>query len=395
MVFRLILFILYAIVVSLTAILLGYGAREFHILLFLVINQLLILSIAFFRSHFSGLHLFKTDAIISIMDRFLLIVIAGYLLFISNSDLITIDSFVYIQTICYFITFIVGWTVLNKQIKGPFFHWDFKGSLEIIKQSLPYAALILLMLLYNRSDAVILERIHVNGRIEAGFYAQGFRLLDALYMFGMIFAGLLFPMFSRLLKNAIDEVTPLLQTAGNLLVGGSIVIVTISLFNAQFFLDLLYHNVNSSSVFSFKFLISCFIPICINFIFGTLLTANGNLKTLNVISFSAVVFSIGLNLFIIPGYGAVGAALVALCTQSLVALIQMYYGLKCIQLKLSFKDFLPYVILIVSMILFGYNLQLLQLNPLLAVCIFTLFGLFLLFVLSLIDIKNIKKIIFS
>ena len=39
MVFRLILFILYAIVVSLTAILLGYGAREFHILLFLVINQ--------------------------------------------------------------------------------------------------------------------------------------------------------------------------------------------------------------------------------------------------------------------------------------------------------------------------------------------------------------------
>ena len=67
-----------------------------------------------------------------------------------------------------------------------------RSSLEIIKQSLPYAALILLMLLYNRSDAVILERIHVNGRIEAGFYAQGFRLLDALYMFGMIFAGLLF-----------------------------------------------------------------------------------------------------------------------------------------------------------------------------------------------------------
>ena len=395
MVFRLILFIVYALVVSLTAIMLGYGWREFHILLFLVINQLLILSIAFFRSHFSGLHLFKTDAIISIMDRFLLILIAGYLLFISNSDLITIDSFVYIQTICYFITFIVGWTVLNKQIKGPFFYWDFKGSLAIIKQSLPYAALILLMLLYNRSDAVILERIHINGRIEAGFYAQGFRLLDALYMFGMIFAGLLFPMFSRLLKNAINEVTPLLQTAGNLLVGGSIVIVTISLFNAQFFLDLLYHNVNSSSILSFQLLISCFIPICINFIFGTLLTANGNLKILNIISFSAVIFSIGLNLFIIPGNGAVGAALVALCTQSLVALIQMHFGLKCIQLKLSFKDFLPYLILIGSMNLFGYSLQLLQLNPLLDVCIFALFGLFLLFVLSLIDIKNIKKIIFS
>jgi len=395
MVFRLILFIVYALVVYLSAIMLGYGAREFHILLFLVINQLLILSIAFFRSHFSGLHLFKTDAMISIMDRFLLILIAGYLLFISNSDLITIDSFVYIQTICYFITFIVGWTVLNKQIKGPLFHWDFKGSLAIVKQSLPYAALILLMLLYNRSDAVILERIHINGRIEAGFYAQGFRLLDALYMFGMIFAGLLFPMFSRLLKNAIAEVKPLLQTAGNLLIGGSIVIVSISLFNADFFLHLLYHNVSISSVLSFQFLISCFIPICINFIFGTLLTANGNLKTLNIISLSAVVFSIGLNLMIIPGHGAVGAALVALCIQTLVALVQMYFGLMCIQLKLTLKDFIPYLILIICMISSGYLLQFLQLNSLLAVCIFALFGLLLLFVLSLIDIKNIKKMIFS
>jgi hypothetical protein len=98
---------------------------------------------------------------------------------------------------------------------------------------------------------------------------------------------------------------------------------------------------------------------------------------------------------IIPGHGAVGAALVALCIQTLVALVQMYFGLMCIQLKLTLKDFIPYLILIICMISSGYLLQFLQLNSLLAVCIFALFGLLLLFILSLIDIKNIKKMIFS
>ena len=46
------------------------------------------------------------------------------------------------------------------------------------------------MILYSRTDSVILERLHPDGKTETGIYAQGFRLLDALYMFGMIFVGL-------------------------------------------------------------------------------------------------------------------------------------------------------------------------------------------------------------
>ena len=56
MAFRFVLFIIYCVVIFLFALLLGYKWREFYLLLFLVFNQLLILSIAFFRSHFTGLH---------------------------------------------------------------------------------------------------------------------------------------------------------------------------------------------------------------------------------------------------------------------------------------------------------------------------------------------------
>ena len=211
MAFRLLLFVIYCLLIFSLSYLLGYSWREFYLLLFLAINQLLILFIAFFRSHFAGLHLFKTDAIISVLDRTLLIIFAGAILFVLHRDTNKIDWFIYTQTSCYLITVLISIFLLRKKVKGPLLNWDFQFSLSIIKQSLPYALLIFLMLLYNRGDAVILERFHINGRVEAGYYAQGYRLLDAVYMFGMIFAGLLFPMFSRLLKESLKEVFLLMR----------------------------------------------------------------------------------------------------------------------------------------------------------------------------------------
>jgi O-antigen/teichoic acid export membrane protein len=250
------------------------------------------------------------------------------------------------------------------------------------------------MLLYNRGDAVILERFHINGRVEAGYYAQGYRLLDAVYMFGMIFAGLLFPMFSRLLKESLKEVFLLMKTAGNLLIGGAIVIVAVTTFNAEWLLSLIYTNVEESAVISFCLLIICFIPISMSFIFGTLLTANGNLKTLNVISFFGVLLNFISNALLIPAIGAKGAAISALITQFFVALVQFYYTYNTIHLSIAWKEMNKYILLII--ILLATNLLLLYagLPHGLIVFVQLLLGGSLLFILSFIDIKQLKKTLF-
>ena len=81
---RLVLFVIYASITLILATFLGHTERSFDILYLLIFNQFLVVLIAYFRSHFAGLLMFKTDAFISVLDRFLLIFICGYLLFFST-----------------------------------------------------------------------------------------------------------------------------------------------------------------------------------------------------------------------------------------------------------------------------------------------------------------------
>ena len=51
-------------------------------------------------------------------------------------------------------------------------------------------------------------------------------------------------------------------------------------------------------------------------IFGTFLTAKGDLRFLNILSIGGIVLNFGLNYALIPTYGAEGAAIATLGTQS-------------------------------------------------------------------------------
>jgi O-antigen/teichoic acid export membrane protein len=392
MVLRGLLFLVYSVFTLGVAVFIGYHGYELQLMGVLIFNQLLIMFTAYARSYFSGLHYFKTDAILSVLDRFLLIFICGFVLYSSFfTSHFQIEWYIWIQTICYAITLIVALILLSRIIQLNHFRFDRKFSVTVIKQSLPYAALILLMLLYTRSDSVILERLHENGRFEAGVYAQGFRLLDALYMFGMVFAGLLFPMFSRLLKQSKKDIIPLLQTSGNLLVGGCSVLIITLYFNAEMVLSWIYENNINSSAHSFRWLMLGFFGISLNFIFGTLLSANGNFKELNYLAFAAVVFNIGMNLFMAPIYGSIGISITFFITQVGVAVAQLFIAKEKIGFHLVPKFIGLHFFLFLSLILIGITFQ--KTPGLFFVQLFV--GGFLLLLLRIINLKELKMMFLS
>lgn len=386
--FRLILFLIYFSALMLFAFVLNYSSKAIFIMTILGINQFFVMSTAYCRSHFSGFHFFKLDALISVLDRFLLILIGGMFLFSSFTKMkMTIELFVWIQFFCYFSTFCVALFLLIKHIEKPFINWDLNFSLTFIKKSLPYAVLIVLMTLYTRMDGVMLERIHPNGAYESGIFAQGFRLLDALYMFGMIFAGLLFPMFSKQLKNDIDGVKPLLKSSGNLLMSGAILIVVVTVFNANFLLGLIYDKA-SESVPAFQWLMFGFLAICMNFIFGTLLTANGNLRLLNISSAFGIILNVGLNFYLIPEYGAAGSAFASFVTQTFISLIQFIYCLKVFKLAVSLKTIFNFSIFITLLFLASKW----QSSGIYLIISQLMIGVSLMFLLSFINLKNLKDL---
>lgn len=387
LVFRFLLFILYAIVSYGIAFAMGWNYYELYLLSFLVFNQFIIALIAYARSHFGGLLMFKTDAFISVLDRLLLIILCGTVLLYSSD--FKIEWYIWIQTICYVLALIISLVLLFVKIGVPKLNYHKTFSYAIVRRSLPYALLILLMMLYTRVDSVMIERIHPNGKAEAGYYAQGFRLLSAFFMFAMLFSNLLFPLFSKMFKLKLD-VIPLLSTSSKLLLGASMVIAVISYFNSDFILHLIYSADVEYSVETFKLLMLSFIGMCATVIFGTLLTAKGSLRFLNQLSAAGLAVNIAINYSLIPTYGAWGAAIATLITQSIVAILQFIACYRVLQMKFSIQLFLRFILFVCALVSVGYFLPANSLGLFTAVvCLSVL----LLFVFKLIDIREIKAII--
>lgn len=314
--------VVYAIIACTGGAFLGFSAIKFHLFAFLILNQFLLSFILYLRSNISGLYMYKTDSVISVVDRLLMIGLCGILLFLHPKDF-KIEWFVYAQTISYSATALIAFLIVYSKAKFFKISFDFTFLLLILKQSYPFALLVLLMGLYTRMDMVMVEHMLPNGAEQAGVYAQAFRILDAVSMFAYLFATLLLPMFSKMLK-AKESVAQLTKLSFILLIIPTLAFVIGTWHYGWELMHLMYKEHFDQSTHIFKILIVGFIPVATSYIFGTLLTANNSLKYLNIIAFSGMLMNFVLNLIFIPKFGAYGAAIVSVSTQFITVALQMY-----------------------------------------------------------------------
>ena len=137
----------------------------------------------------------------------------------------------------------------------------------------------------------------------------------------------------------------------------------------------------------------CFIPIAITYVFGTLLTANGNLKELNIIAGSGMLLNITLNFIFIPLFESKGAAIVSLTTQSITAIAQVIFCFKIFKLKINWAFGLRlflYIWLVLGGIYFINSLEYFWLYKFVAIGILSIF---VAFALQLFKIKNVLEIV--
>jgi O-antigen/teichoic acid export membrane protein len=104
-------------------------------------------------------------------------------------------------------------------------------------------------------------------------------------------------------------------------------------------LSLMYSEIAHQSVGVFVFLIPCIIPFSMTYIFGTLLTANGNLRVLNITSAIAIVVNVVINFTLIPLLEARGAAIASLSTQTSIAVMQFFIAFKLLKIPFSILPF--------------------------------------------------------
>jgi O-antigen/teichoic acid export membrane protein len=371
----------------------GYDQLQLKMLLILLINQSIVSMILYFRSNLAGLHLFKQDSFISVLDRLLLIVFMSVLLWGGITDqALKIEWFILVQTGSYAITAIVAYAIVRKRsslkrlkLKGTF-------SLMILKKSVPFALLVLMMTFYYRIDSVMLERMLPNGSEQTGIYAMGYRFFEASNNISYLFAVLLLPIFSRMIKNN-EKVDQLVVLAFRILISSAIFLALLSLFYGKEILSLRYVLHIEEATAPFQLLMFCFIAIASNYIFGTLLTANGSLTALNIIAFSGMVMNIVLNLILIPKYQVFGSALASLITQVFTSLVQFFIAVKVFSFKVNTKLIAQFSFFIVVLYASMYYMQGTELGIIVQVGIAIVLFIMLVIFTGIFNLKSLRSLL--
>ncbi len=331
---KLVISLIYAGITLLAGLLIGYTSYELFLLLLLVFNQIIISITQYLRSNVSGLQLFNTNSILSVVDKLILILLCSWLLWFSPFEYFKIEWLIYSQTFAYLITMFISLLVVIKYSNAIRLQLSAQNMLELLKKSIPFATLIFLMTLYTRIDSIMIERVLPDGKQQAGIYAQAFRILDALYMITVMFGSILLPLFAKLLKEKAD-IKNLIEQSFSILVIPCAAMFLGIFFYSKDIMQLLYIKHITESSIVLVLLILGFMGIAVGYIFGTLLTADGKLKLLNRIAFTAVIINVVANYFLIPEYGIVGAAFSSMITQIILGCWQLMSSLKIFKFRVK------------------------------------------------------------
>lgn len=398
----------YVFVTFLVGFIIGYDSAQFKMLGWVALNQFLLSFVLYLRSNISGLLLFKTDSLLSVLDRLLMILLCSVLLWGNvTSSPFQIEWFVYAQTTAYSITALTAFLVVVQKSSFQRLVWNWPFILMILKKSLPFALLVLLMAQYNRIDTVIIERLLPDriGDEQSGIYAQAYRLLDAANMIAFLFAVLLLPLFSRMIKLK-QSVEDLVRLSFSLLFAVSIIVAFGSYFYSHELMNWLYpvHGEESALDYArridqsakvFGLLMFGFVAISTVYVFGTLLTANGSLKALNIVAASGMIISIAINLIFVPQLMATGSAYASLTAQFVTCIAQVITAQVIFKFRINYKFLISLLVFVLLVYTAGYLSKTLQFEWKINFVLMIAFSVLISVPLRLLHIKRFIHIIKS
>jgi len=408
LILKILLTLVYVLVTFTVGIIIGYDSAQFKMLSWVALNQFLLSFILYLRSNISGLLLFKTDSVLSVLDRLLMIIFCSILLWgnVTESKF-RIEWFVYAQTAAYGLTALTALAIVMHKAAFRRLNWNLPFLLMILKKSFPFALLILLMTQYNRIDTVIIERMLPEGigDRQSGVYAQAYRLLDAANMIAFLFAVLLLPIFSKMIKLK-QPVENLVKLSFSLLFTTSVIVALGSYFYSDELMHWLYpqHDIETASQYAlrinqsayvFSLLMFAFVAMSTTYVFGTLLTANGRLKSLNIIAGTGVVISLLINIMLVPRLQAIGSAYASLSAQFITAVAQVIVAQHLFKFRINLKFLSVILVFVIGVILINYFSKYLlfewKINFIIMVSASVLFAI----ILRLLSIKQFVNIIKS
>jgi O-antigen/teichoic acid export membrane protein len=202
--------------------------------------------------------------------------------------------------------------------------WSFQRSrlAPLLRAGIPIGFVLLLLTVLLRLDTVLISLIA--GNHEVGIYGAAFRLLESTMFLSWSFGSAIFPWLSR---KHVENQTQLARGYELGLVVMLALLTPISLgfiLLAKPIIHLLYGTSYDGAITPLRLLGVVVISYGINSLTNLTLTAHDRPGLMNRIVVVAVIQNVGMNLVLIPPYGATGAALTAAVSGVLLGTLSIW-----------------------------------------------------------------------
>ncbi len=206
---------------------------------------------------------------------------------------------------------------------------DTRLTAEVARYSLPFTITNVSSFIYRSIDIFLI--LHFLGSFAVGVYGVAYAATKFMGMFSTAFNYLGTPVASELEHGGnVEEVMVIFRSVIRWLVIGSVcVFIPLGIFSSEF-ISIIYDSKYASGGAALTLLAAGFAATNVLSIHSPILQALGHSKTLSFNSIAAAIVNIGLNLFLIPRHGIMGAAVatvLAFLLRDGLAAAQVWYHL--------------------------------------------------------------------
>jgi O-antigen/teichoic acid export membrane protein len=209
--------------------------------------------------------------------------------------------------------------------------FDFKYWKYILKESLPLGIVIVLGLIYFKIDTIMLSIMKDN--VAVGIYGAPYKILEILITIPSIFMGSVFPLISKYIKEGDSRFKESFKTSFDFMLILAIPLVVGIFLLAKPIVNLILGPEFNASIIVLQYLIFAVLIIFIGTIMGNFVVAASLQKKLVWVYLFSVFFNIAGNLILIPRYSYIGSSITTIATEFLVcscAYVIIYKNLKLV-----------------------------------------------------------------
>jgi O-antigen/teichoic acid export membrane protein len=309
----LVLFALIAVTINL----MGYPADTKNVVYLFGIYTLLVSFSAVFKVTFRAFERMEYEAGITIFANITRVSLGLLVLFLGYGLIELAFVFLFSGVL----DFLFGFLVCERRFVKPKIELDFDFWKNTIKIALPMGMLSLFALIYIRIDTIMLSMM--KGDAVVGWYNAAYNLVLAFTPIPQLFMNALFPLVSSYYVSSKDSLKIAYEKSFKyLFILGLPLAVGITLLAERFIL-LFYGEQFYPSIIALQILAWDILLIFSYMCFAFILVSIDKQNQMAVIAGCAAFINVILNLFLIPSFSYVGAAIATIVTETI--LITLYF----------------------------------------------------------------------